>query len=68
MNLDFRESGKEEPLARRMHDVSERMEAAGCISKANSFWRVRENVPDGSRAGVTKVGTDAWEGKTLAMA
>ena len=68
MNWDFRESGKEEPLARRVHDVAERMEAAGCISKSNSFRRIRKNVPDGSRAGVTKVGTDAWEGKTVAMA
>jgi hypothetical protein len=68
MNWEFRKGGKEGPLARGMHDVTERVEAAGGISEANSFRRIRKDVPDGSRAGVAKVGTDAWEGKTLAMA
>jgi len=48
MNWEFRKGGKEKPLARRMHDVTERVEAAGGISgvsgRTSQMDRVLESL------------------------
>jgi hypothetical protein len=68
MNRNFWKCGKEEPLARGMHNVVKGVEATGCVTKANGFRRIRKDVPNGSSAGVTKVSTNAWKGKALTVA